>query len=106
MADHPSTNRTNGGDGRDDKGRFAPGCGGGPGNPHAQQVAALRSTLIGAVSPDDMLAVVRKLLEMAKGGDINAIRELLTRTLGKPTEADLIERLESLETRLAERTRS
>ena len=34
---------------------------------------------------------------LAKDGDITATRELLLRTLGRPVEADLVERLERLE---------
>jgi hypothetical protein len=49
-----------------------------------------------------MAAIARKLIDMAKGGDVAAIRELLTRTLGRPIEADLIERLERLEAALDE----
>ena len=33
----------NGADGRDERGRFAPGNPGGPGNPHAKQTGKLRS---------------------------------------------------------------
>lgn len=35
----------NGSNGRDSQGRFATGNSGGPGNPYARQVAALRCTL-------------------------------------------------------------
>ncbi len=44
-----------------------------------------------------MRAVAKKLMVLAKDGEIPAIKELLERTLGKPVEADLFERLESLE---------
>jgi hypothetical protein len=40
-------------------------------------VAALRRTVYEAISEDDMRAVVRRLVEMALGGDIHAIREVL-----------------------------
>ncbi|MFG0313127.1 MAG: hypothetical protein ACF8LL_02920 [Phycisphaerales bacterium] len=99
MPDEPSTNGANG---RDTRGRFAKGNAGGPGNPLAGRVARLRSALIAAVTDEDMEAVARKLVSMAKEGDVAAIRELLSRTLGKPHEADLLERIESLEERLAE----
>jgi hypothetical protein len=39
----------------------------------------------------------------AKAGEPWAVREVLDRSLGKPVEADFIERLESLETTLRER---
>ena len=80
--------------GRNSNGRFSTGNSGGPGNPHAMKVGQLRSALIDAVSPEDIAAIVGKLVEQAKAGDVRAIREVLDRTLGKPVEADLIERLE------------
>ena len=92
----------NGHSDRDARGRFAPGNAGGPGNPLGGKVARLRSALVEAVTEDDMAAIARKLIDMAKGGDVTAIRELLTRTLGKPIEADLIERLERVEAMLGE----
>ena len=59
-------------------GKFATGNPGGPGNPHGGQVARLRETMLEAVTPDDMRAVVLKLVELAKGGDLKAIDLLLT----------------------------
>jgi len=90
----PSPNGTNG---RDNCGRFAKGNPGGPGNPYAARVGQLRSMLLEAVTYDDWLAAIRKLIDDAKAGDKAARRELFERTLGKPTEHDLIERLERLE---------
>lgn len=89
-------------DGRDSRGRFAKGNAGGPGNPHARRVAALRTTLIREVTRDDIRAIVRKLIEQAKDGDIQAAREVLTRVLGRPVEHDILERLCSLEELLEE----
>lgn len=83
--------------GRDGRGRFAAGNPGGPGNPYAKRVGELRAALVEAVSAEDMRAIVGKLVEEAKAGDVRAIRELLDRTLGRPVEADLIERIEALE---------
>jgi hypothetical protein len=50
-----------------------------------------------------MQAVAKALLKAAKAGEAWAVRELLDRTLGKPVEADLIERLEALKTSLRQR---
>jgi hypothetical protein len=50
-----------------------------------------------AVTAKDIEAVARALVEKAKAGDVPAIRELLDRILGRPVEADLLERLEALE---------
>jgi len=93
----------NGANGRDDKGQFTKGNGGGPGNPFAQQVAELRKTLLAAVTPKDLRDVVRSLLKQAKEGNIAAVRELLSRLLGPPVEVDILARLEALEERLAEK---
>ena len=71
-------------------GKFATGNPGGPGNPHGGQVARLRSVMLAAVSEDDMRAVVLKLVELAKGGDLKAIDLLLTRTLGKADAGPLV----------------
>ena len=90
-------------DGRDSSGRFAKGNPGGPGNPMASKVSRLRSALIGAVTEQDIHDIAETLVGLAKGGDITATRELLLRTLGKPVEADLVERLERVEELLGER---
>ncbi len=41
--------------------------------------------------------IVERLVRLAKEGDTVAIRELFLRTLGRPLEPDILERLESLE---------
>lgn len=71
-------------------GKFAAGNPGGPGNPHAGQVARLRAVMLEAVTPDEMRSVVGKLIELAKGGDLKAIDLLLTRTLGKADSGPLV----------------
>ena len=86
---------------RNPGGRFVAGNPGGPGNPHAAQVARLRAEMLDAVTPDDMRAIVSRLVELAKGGDVRAIKEVFDRTLGKPQEPDFIERLEAIEAALA-----
>ena len=68
-------------------GRFLPGHGGGPGNPHAQKVHRLRSALLNAVTPEYVKEIIYKIVSMAKQGDIAAIKELLDRSLGKPVAA-------------------
>lgn len=82
---------------RDRKGRFTPGNPGGPGNPLGPHVARLRAALLEAVTPADMHHIARILLSSAKAGDIGAIKLLLERVLGKPLEADLLDRIEVLE---------
>lgn len=88
---------------RSPSGRFLPGNQGGPGNPHAAQVSRLRAELLRAVTPEDMREVIRALVGLAKSGDVRAIKELLDRVLGKPVEADLVARIEELETLLERR---
>lgn len=82
-------------------GRFAPGNKAGRGNPHAAAVQKLRSALYKAVTPKDLAEVVGVLLSKAKAGDIAAVRELIHRLLGPPVAADILERLEQVEQRLA-----
>ena len=65
----------------------------------------LRAALLEAVKPEDMMAIVARLVELAKGGDVRAIKEVLDRTLGKPQEADFIERLEAIEASIARKGR-
>lgn len=88
------------GDGRDPKGRFAAGNPGGKGNPYARQVAALRAALLGAVKPEDLAAIVTKLAARAKAGDVQAAKLLLERLLGPAVAADVLERVERLESML------
>ena len=69
--------------GRLNNGRFGIGNHGGPGNPFASQVGKLRSVLLETVTPEDMKAVVVKLVELAKGGDLAAAKIIIDRTCGK-----------------------
>jgi hypothetical protein len=64
-------------------------------------VASLRAALLEAVTPEDMRSIVLKLVEQAKEGNIAAAKEILERCLGRPLEADLLERIEALEAREA-----
>jgi hypothetical protein len=73
--------------GHDARGRFATGNRGGPGNPFARQVAALRSALLARVTPEDLGDVAEELLRQAKGGSLAAAKLLLSYTLGKPGPA-------------------
>jgi hypothetical protein len=71
---------------RDGKGRFAPGNQCGAGNPFARRVALLRTVVLTTVREEDMHAIVRKLIELAKNGDVAAARLVLGYSLGKPAE--------------------
>jgi hypothetical protein len=70
--------------GRDERGRFAPGNAGGPGNPFARRVAQLRKVLLDAVSDEDLQIVAEQLVVKAKMGDLVATKLLFQYVLGKP----------------------
>ncbi len=70
-------------DNHDDKGRFATGNKGGPGNPYSKKVNMLRAALLEAVTVKDIKIIAGKLIQKAKKGDLLAIKELLNRTIGK-----------------------
>jgi hypothetical protein len=73
--------------GRDGKGRFARGNKGGPGNPFNRRVAALRQLLVERVSDDDLAAIVDRLVQKAREGDVSAARLVLSYAVGRPTSA-------------------
>jgi hypothetical protein len=54
--------------------------------PAAQQKAALRRALRAAVSEEDVTAMAHKLRELALGGNLGAIRLLLSYVVGRPTD--------------------
>jgi hypothetical protein len=72
--------------GRDGHGRFASGSRGGPGNPFARRVGALRKALLASVAARDMEGVARELVRQAQEGNLTAARLLLSYTLGKPAQ--------------------
>jgi hypothetical protein len=76
-----AVNRSNG---HDELGRFTKSNQGGPGNPFAGRVAALRAILVNAVTADDMQAIALALIEKAKEGNLQAIKMLFSYTIGKP----------------------
>jgi len=80
-----STNTQN--ESRENKGRFAPGNPGGPGNPFARQVAALRQALLNSVTADDIQAVAKALIQRASEGNVQAAKLLLSYSIGKPQPA-------------------
>ncbi len=88
--------------GRDDRGRFVAGCAGGPGNPHSRRVNQLRSALLDAVDEADIREIAAALVADARGGDVQAAREILRRVLGPPVAVDILERLEALEAELGQ----
>jgi hypothetical protein len=78
--------------GRDAGGRFAHGNPGGPGaiaHERTKRARALRQALHDAVTPEDLAAVARALVDRAKAGDVAAAKELLDRIIGRPLPAAL-----------------
>jgi hypothetical protein len=101
MIDFPPS--TNGCDGRGGNGRFLPGNRIGKGNPLAGRVAKFRAAALETVTFADMRRIVRKLVDLAIGGDVAAAREVLSRCLGPAESVDLLERIENLENGRAEK---
>lgn len=81
--------------GRDNKGRFTIGNLGGPGNPFARKVAALRQALIDSVTPADIQAIAASLIQRAKEGNVQAAKLLLSYSIGKPQPAPEPDRLDA-----------
>jgi hypothetical protein len=79
---------------QDKFGPFLPKNPGGPGNPYARGVAALRKAMQAAVTDDDIQAVTRALIEKAKKGDTAAARLVFQYALGKPQEAPDADRMD------------
>ena len=109
-ADAPSTHGPDGGNPpqppaapRGPRGRFATGNKLGRGNPLAGRAARIRAELLRALTPADAKAIAGTLIDLAKGGDLAAINTLLDRTIGKPSQLELLERVEALETSVRER---
>jgi hypothetical protein len=80
---------------RDASGRFQAGNRGGPGNPFARQVAALRQAMLKRVTAEDIERLTGKLLELADEGSIQAIKLVLAYTIGKPQPAPNPDRMDA-----------
>src|SRR5947208_14428387 len=65
-------------------GRFAKDNPGGPGNPHARHCARMLALLRTSISDEEMVAIIRMLVDKARGGDGSAAKLLLSYKLGKP----------------------
>src|SRR5437660_9824096 len=83
--------------GHEANGQFARGNPGGPGNPFARQVAALRKVIINRLTEEDLLAITEALLAKAKEGSVGAAKLLLAYALGKPASAPDPDRLDGQE---------
>jgi hypothetical protein len=96
----PSTHGTNG---KDQNGRFAAGNRLGRGNPLAGRAAKIRAVLLKHLTPKDAGTIADTLIRQAKEGDLASIRELLDRTIGRPAQTELLERVEAIEKLMEER---
>ena len=71
-------------------GRFLTGNNGGPGSDKGSKRQLISNAFYAAVTPTDMTAIVKKLVENAKGGDPRAAAALLERFVPKtPQSVDL-----------------
>jgi hypothetical protein len=83
-AREPAAQTPTAGAARGPGGRFAKGNPGGPGNPFARQVAALRQAALAAITPDAVHAIIAKMAELALAGDVQAAKLVLAYAIGKP----------------------
>jgi hypothetical protein len=70
-----------------ERGRFAAGNSFASGNPNHKRMYKLRRVLLTAVDDAAMERVTKKVVELAEGGDLEAVKILLTYTIGKPPQA-------------------
>jgi hypothetical protein len=99
----PSPNGSTNGDGRDERGRFAPGNKGGPGNPGAVTAARRRTEFWALIKSEDIALAVETIRNVmadktARPGErLAAARELLNRVVGDPAMSELLDRVAALE---------
>jgi hypothetical protein len=68
---------------RDSSGRFAMGNRAGVGNPFARKVAGFRAAILSATTHEDIQAITKKLIEMARKGNLAAAKLHWAYTCGK-----------------------
>ena len=83
---------------RDAIGRYLPGHHlPGPGrNPKRQHNEMVKAVMLEVITPDDITAIMRKIVSMAKAGDQYATKVFLDRMLGLPTQCISLELDESI----------
>lgn len=75
-------------DHRDQKsGRFLKGNPGGGTPPHTNKIAQLRKAFYSSVNDADISDVIKKMIELAKNGDVNAAKVVLAYGIGPPDSA-------------------
>lgn len=84
MIDHDNRSKATRDPNRDERGRFRKGHAiPGPGRLTAGKMAKVREALSEVVEPDEIAKTWQVLVGMAHGGDLDAIKEVLSRTIGK-----------------------
>jgi hypothetical protein len=68
-------------------GRFAKDNAGGPGNPHARHCARMLALMRTCISEEELVAIIRALLDKAIKGDTSAAKIILSYKIGKPAPA-------------------
>ena len=104
--DNPTSNAPplqTGANGRQARGRFAPGNKAAKGNGQARKVARFRAAMFSAVKAGDVRAIVVQLVQEAKAGQPWAVKLALEYLCGPPRDVDLDERLTALEAAVLER---
>jgi hypothetical protein len=74
-------------EGREASGRFAPGNKGGPGNPFARKVAALRAAFLDTITEQDIREMTYLIVFNAKSGSLEWLKFLFQYAVGKPRHA-------------------
>jgi hypothetical protein len=90
---------------RQKNGQFAPGNMGGPGNPHARQVAALRREILKQVTPESVGKIVASVLYKAELGDLACAKFIFHYAVGRPAPYIDPDRLEIDEQKLRKQAR-
>ena len=74
---------------------------------HAAQLRRrLDDALFKTCSPDRLLVAIDAVLKLAEAGDVAALKLLMDRIAGPPTDRAILERLEALEAAMTERIRA
>jgi hypothetical protein len=73
------------GEERDDRGRFVRGNAGGPGGSR-RRACEFRRAAVEAITDKHVAAIMRKATRLALEGDINAMKFVMDRVIGKPAE--------------------
>jgi hypothetical protein len=88
---------------RGKNGQFLPGNRAGKGNPLNRRAQQIRRELLMRPTDADIGEIVDALIRLAKSSDLPAIREYLDRTIGRPSQSELVDRVEKLEAILTEK---